>query len=194
MMFDRAIAHAIRTISDRARARVALGPRVGRNVRIVGRASVVRDGEIHVGEDVVIVSSPAPVTIVAHDGASIEIGDGVIIESGAVIRARGRVVIPAGTHVAAGSIIDDDVVAGHDDASPTSSTALDRVRAIVAAIAPAAERAGVATDVRTFEGWDSLAALRVIVALEKELGITLPHDLFAEPRTLASLATLASSP
>ena len=193
MIFERVIAHAIRTVSDRARARVAFGPRVGKNVRIVGRASVVRDGEIRVGDDVVIVSSPAPVTIVAHDGASIEIGDGAVIESGAVIRARGRLVIPAGARIAAGSIVDDEVV-GREDASPTSSTALDRVRAIVAAVAPAAERAGAATDVRTFEGWDSLAALRVIVALEKELGITLPHDLFAEPRTLASLATLASPP
>lgn len=192
MIFERVIAHTIRDVSDRTKARVAFGRGVGRNVRIVGRASVVRDGDIHVGDDVVIVSAPAPVTIVAHEGASIDIGAGAVIESGAVIRAHERVVIPPGAHVAAGAIIDDEVT-DVEDMSPVSGTALDRVRAIVSSVVEAAEDAGGATDVRTLEGWDSLAALRVVVALENELGITLPHDLFAEPRTLASLAALASS-
>jgi acyl carrier protein len=193
MIFERVIAHTIRSISDRTRARVAFGRRVGKNVRIVGRPSVVRDGDIRVGDDVVIVSLPAPVTIIAHEGASIDIGEGVVIESGAVIRARDRVVIPPGACVAAGAIIDDDDFAIHEDAlGPTSSTALDRVRAIVAGVVAAAEDAGAATDVRSLEGWDSLTALRVVVSLETELGITLPHDLFAEPRTLASLTALAS--
>jgi acyl carrier protein len=193
MIFERVIAHTIRDISDRTRARVTFGRRVGKNVRIVGRASVVRDGEIRVGDDVIIISSPAPVTIVAREGASIEIGDGAVIESGAVIRARDHVVIPAGARVAAGAIIDDEVTEAHE-ASAASGTSLDRIRAIVSAVVRSAEDAGAATDVRTLEGWDSLAALRVIVSLEKELGLTLPHDLFAEPRTLASLATLASPP
>ena len=86
-----------------------------------------------------------------------------------------------------------DGSADAEDASTPSSTALDRVRAIVASVAPSAEDANATTDVRSLEGWDSLAALRVIVSLEKELGITLPHDLFAAPRTLASLAALAST-
>ena len=192
MIFERVIAHTIRDVSDRTKARVAFGRRVGRNVRIVGRASVVRDGEIHVGDDVTIVSAPAPVTIVAHEGASIDIGAGAIIESGAIIRARERVVIPAGARVAAGAIIDDEVK-DVEDAAAASGTAIDRVRAIVADVIASAEDAGAATDVRTLEGWDSLAALRVIVSLEKELGVTLPHDLFAEPHTLASLAALASA-
>jgi len=191
MIFERAIAHTIRDVSDRTRARVAFGRRVGKNVRIVGRASVVRDGEIRVGDDVVIVSSPAPVTIVAHEGASIEIGDGAVIESGAVIRAHDHVVIPAGARIAAGSIIDDEVVRVAD--APAASNAIDRVREILASVVEAAEHADAGTDVRTLAGWDSLAALRVIVSLEKELGVVLPHDLFTEPRTLASLATLASA-
>lgn len=186
MIFERAIAHTIRDVSDRTRARVAFGRRVGRNVRIVGRASVVRDGEISVGDDVVIVSSPAPVTIVAHEGASIEIGDGAVIESGAIIRAHDHVVIPAGAKIAAGSIIDDEVIV--EDAAPATGTSIGRVREIVSSVVEAARDAGAAIDLRTLEGWDSLAALRVIVSLEKELDVVLPHDLFAEPRTLASLA------
>ena len=192
MIFERVIAHTIRDVSDRTRARVAFGRGVGRNVRIVGRASVVRDGEIHVGDDVTIVSSPAPVTIVAHEGASIDIGAGAVIESGAIIRAHEHVVIPPGAHVAAGSIIDDEVQSG-GDAVTASGSAIDRIREILASVVEAAEDANATTDVRTLEGWDSLAALRVIVSLEKELGITLPHDLFTEPRTLASLAALASA-
>lgn len=193
MIFERVIAHTIRDVSDRTKARVAFGRRVGRNVRIVGRASVVRDGEIRVGDDVTIVSSPAPVTIVAHEGASIDIGAGAIIESGAVIRAHEHVAIPPGARVAAGAIIDDEVT-NVEDVAAVSGTALDRVRAIVSAVVESAEDASAVTDVRTLEGWDSLAALRVIVSLENELGITLPHDLFTEPRTLASLAALASAP
>lgn len=193
MIFERVIAHTIRNVSDRAKARVAFGRRVGRNVRIVGRASVVRDGEINVGDGVTIVSSPAPVTIVAHEGASIDIGAGAVIESGAIIRAREHVVIAPGARVAAGTIIDDEV-AYVEDSVTASGSALDRVRAILSTVIDAAGDAGATTDVRALEGWDSLAALRVIVALERDLGITLPHDLFTEPRTLASLAALASPP
>ena len=191
MIFERVIAHTIRDVSDRTRARVAFGKRVGRNVRIVGRASVVRDGEIRVGDDVVIVSSPAPVTIVAYEGASIEIGDGAVIESGAIIRAHDHVVIPPGAKIAAGSIIDDEVA--HVEETPMSSTSIDRVREIISSVVEAARDAGAGADVRTLDGWDSLAALRVIVSLEKELGVVLPHDLFTEPRTLASLANLAGT-
>ena len=192
MIFERAIAHTIRDVSDRTKARALLGPHVGKNVRIVGRASVVREGELRVGDDVVIVSSPAPVTIVAHEGASIEIGAGAIIESGAVIRAHERVVIPPGAHVAAGAIIDDEAPPSEDVNSVHDEHAIQRVREIVADVVEAAADADATADVRTLAEWDSLAALRVVVALEKELGVSLPHDLFAEPRSLAALAAFAT--
>lgn len=191
MIFERAIAHKIRDVSDRTRARVALGPHVGKNVRIVGRASVVREGDIRVGDDVLIVSSPAPVTIVAYAGATIEIGEGAIIESGAVIRAHDRVVIAAGAHVAAGAIIDDEVAVA-DDVNTVHEAELGRVRDVLSEVVETVHEADATLDVRTLAGWDSLAALRVIVSLEKEFGVTLPHDLFAEPRTLASLAAFVT--
>jgi acyl carrier protein len=38
-------------------------------------------------------------------------------------------------------------------------------------------------DLRLFKEWDSLAALRVLVAIEREFAVTLPHDLLVnEPR------------
>jgi acyl carrier protein len=194
MIFERAIAHKIRDVSDRARARYALGKHVGKNVRIVGLPSVVREGELRVGDDVVIVSSPAPVTIVAHAGASIEIGDGVVIESGAVIRAQHKVVILPGAHVEAGAIIDDDTstAALVNTVHDTARASHDRIREVIASVVESARDLDPAADVRSVAGWDSLAALRVVVALEKELDVMLPHDLFVQPRTLASIADVAN--
>jgi len=216
MNFGRVIAHKVRDVSDRTRARVALGSDVGTDVRIVGIPSVVRHGALRVGSGVVIVSVPAPVTIVVHTGASIVIEDGVTIESGAVLRASKRIVIGAGAHVGAGVIIDDEasdeelrIAAGAvlgdgalyaNDAqavpekvnSVHDAARLDRIRAVVADITEAAKTLDSSADMRTLPDWDSLLALRVIVALEKELGTTLPHDLFAQPCTIESIATLTS--
>jgi len=209
------LARTIASISDRARARVVLGARVGSGVRLLGTPSVVSRGTLVVGARAVIVSTPAPVTIVIRPNASVEIGEDALIESGAVIRARGRVVIGRGARIGVGCIVDDEtadseltvpdgewipdgaiVTTGVSHAEePNPSARADatnqRIRDVVCSVVSAVAELDDTSDLRGAPGFDSLAALRVIVALEKELGVGLPHDLFTRPRTIASLAAIA---
>jgi acyl carrier protein len=73
------------------------------------------------------------------------------------------------------------------------SPLLQRVRDVVTRIVPGAAALSSNADLRALDQWDSLAALRVLVALEGALGVSLPTDLFATPRTLEALAELALS-
>jgi len=179
--------------TEDARAHLALrkAARVGRGVRVYGRVNVVCHGTLVVGDRVVIVSTPSPVTIVVERGAVLEIGDDACVESGSVLRARRRVLVDRGTRVEAGSVIDD--MARGDGELRVSTTGartaprLARIRAVMASVVPAVRDVGPADDVRHAPGWDSLAALHVIVALERELDVHLPHDFFAHARTLESI-------
>lgn len=200
MSLSRWMVRAAARWTDDALARVVLrGARVGRNVRVFGIPSVVCEGTLLVGDDAVIVSTPAPVTIVVERGASVEIGAGACIEAGVTLHARRRIVIAPGARVEPGSVIDDlasdasETVVAHER-SPSRdarSTGSGRVRAIVAFIVPTVRELGPADDVRRAPGWDSLAALRVIVTLEKELGVVLAHDLFARAYTLEAIERAA---
>jgi acyl carrier protein len=64
------------------------------------------------------------------------------------------------------------------------------VRTVVGRIVAAASEVDAAAVLSHIKGWDSLAALRVLVALEKEFGVVLPHNLFSESPTLANVAPL----
>ena len=193
---------ASRSIED-ARARLALGrvSRLGRDVRVLGRPNVVADGTIVIGNGVVIVSTPAAVTLVSERGATIEVGDGASIESGVTIRARRRVRIEPGARIEAGAVIDDLtsvepelLVSARAERGKRSerARASDRIREVIASVVAKAAELGPSEDIRALPGWDSLAALRVIVALEKQLGLQLPHDLFSQPRTLETIEAVAA--
>lgn len=207
------LARTFASVSDRLHARVLLGPGIGPGVRVLGTPSVVCRGSLVVGARAVLVSTPAPVTIVVAPGASVELGEDALVESGAVLRARRRVVVGRRARVGVGCVVDDELsppelvvpdgawladgaVVGGPPATrdagrePRRARADERVRAIVCSIVPAASRFGDGSDLRALPGFDSLAALRLVVALENSLGVRLPHDLFKEPRTVASLADL----
>jgi acyl carrier protein/acetyltransferase-like isoleucine patch superfamily enzyme len=236
----RALAKATVRALDAARAHAALASatQVGKGVRVLGWPSVASEGELVVERGVVIVASPSPVEILVARGARLVIGAGSVLESGATLRARSRLILGRGVRVGAGSVIDDDaqdaggieigddawledgalVVGGErikahsrvkrptalgDErtkiAERTSSDAVRdplrsaddaQLRRVVARIVPGALGASSETDLRTIAGWDSLAALRVLVALEKEFRVGLPQDLFATARSLESVLPL----
>jgi acyl carrier protein len=48
-------------------------------------------------------------------------------------------------------------------------------------------------ELTTVRGWDSLAALRALVALEKEFSVVLPITLFAERPSVASVAPVIAA-
>jgi acyl carrier protein len=202
---------------------------VGAGVRVFGWPQISCDGEFVVGDGVVFVSSPAPIEIVVPRGGRLAIGDGSLIEGGAILRARHRVTIGIHARIGVGCIVDDDgrlpeeiivrdrawiedgavllggarvaagvtvskgsVVGGSGAAPASARTANDdhaarvieqRVRAVIVRVVPSASLVEKGADLRACKGWDSLAALRALVALEKEFAVTLPHDLFSqEPR------------
>jgi acyl carrier protein len=227
------IAETISSAFDEAKSRVALrgATAVGAGTRVFGWPQVASQGELTIGRRVVLVSTPAPITLLVAPGGSVVIGDGALIESGATVRARGRVVIGHRARLGVGCILDDDgpgrditvndgawvedgvvllggtVVAaqkvvkrertvtdlagaGATRAEPTveATGIVDRrVRTIVSRVVAAAGTIDVSTDLADIKGWDSLAALRVLVALEKEFGVSLPSDLLANHPTLQSI-------
>jgi acyl carrier protein len=216
-VIKRKLLRTIVSLSDAARARVTLGTHVGPGVRLLGTPSIVSQGTLVVGARAVLVSTPAPVTIVIRPNASVEIGEEALVESGAVIRAHGRVVIGRGARVGVGCVVDDEtceselcipdrewmadgtVVTASGGPSPAraeshvvrADATRERIREVVCGIVSGAWELDDASDLRGAPGFDSLAALRVLVALEKELGVSLPHDLFTRPRTIDSLAAIA---
>jgi acyl carrier protein len=234
-MLAKAVAKAVLRAADAAHARLALAgaARVEAGVRVLGWPSVVSEGELIVERDVVLVARPSPVEILLARGARVVVGAGSVLESGASLRARRRIVIGRNVRVGAGCIIDDDgpkddgIEIGEDAwledgaivvggarvaararvgaraaASATSLTPLlvkeaspigggdDAVRQIVGRVLPGALETRSDADLRHIPGWDSLAALRILVALEKEFRVTLPQDLFATGRSLESVKVL----
>lgn len=222
---------AVSAAIDEAKARVAIrvATRLGPGTRVFGWPRIACDGELVVGRSVVFVSTPAPITLVVAPGASIVIGEGALIESGATVRASGRVVIGSRARIGVGCILDDEGPAGrgitvHDGAwledgvvllggavvaaqafvrrersnleAPAGTEAADaetallvgtRVRSVVSRVVSAAGSIEASADLAHVKGWDSLAALRVLVALEKEFAVSLPSDLLANHPTLESI-------
>jgi len=235
-MMGRSVARAVSGAVDGVRARLALSgaAKVGPGVRLFGWPTVVAEGRLVIGRDVVFVSTPAPVSLFVATGAELVIGDGAVIESGAIVRAGRSVVLGPRSRIGVGCVVDDGgaaagilvadegwlddgavlvggaiiragarvarggVVGGEaappvapagfiDGEARTLSEREDRVREVVGRILPSAARAPHGVDLRLFKGWDSLAALRILVALEKEFAVTLPHELFSRQHTIASL-------
>ena len=186
--------------NEEARARVALrGARIGRDIRVYGWPNVVCRGEIVIGDGVVILSTPAAVTLIADPGASIEIGDGAVLESGVTLHAHKRIVVAPHARVEAGALLDDlasdapeiVVAPGRAQRAARQVPADSRVRDVLATIVPAVAGLGPRDDVRAAPGWDSLAALRAVVELEQALGASLPHDLFTRVHTLEAIERVA---
>src|ERR1019366_5555747 len=110
----------------------------------------------------------------ASDCAELRVDDGAQLADGAVVLSSSSLM----------ECLRAKVVVGR---TPTTS---DRVRAVIGGILPAISTIGGDEDMRGIAAWDSLTALRVVVALENELGVELPYDLFAAPRTLDSVAAI----
>jgi acyl carrier protein len=187
------------------------------------------------GRDVTLVSRPLPVHLVAWPGATIEIGDSVVLEAGCTIVAKGRVVIGDGARLGAccvlmdsgessvekpgiqigkgaileadtmvldGAVVEDGAriargttIGGSTTFEPPGPPARvgpdgelsAKLRSVVASIVRAIEHVGFDDDWKYVEGWDSVAAIHVIVAVEDAFGVTLPSNFLSNSRTLRAL-------
>ncbi|HZX93270.1 MAG TPA: acyltransferase [Myxococcales bacterium] len=81
--------------------------RRGARIRLVGRPVLLGSGDIEIGDDVEIVSSPVPSHFLAAGAARLEVGDGVRIGHGAAISALGHVRIGAGARLGPFCVVSD---------------------------------------------------------------------------------------
>jgi acyl carrier protein len=151
----------------------------GAAIRVKGRVSIGDGARVGVG------------CIIDDDGPSageIVIGDGAWVEDHAVLLQSAR--------LSAGSFVARAAPPAHHGASSSPSSpdadrlALEvdgRVRAVLARLVLGASNVDRTTDLTEVKGWDSLAALRVLVALEKEFAVVLPHQLLAKSPSLETV-------
>ncbi|HLK39606.1 MAG TPA: phosphopantetheine-binding protein [Polyangiaceae bacterium] len=143
-----------------------------------------------------------PGCVVDDDGPDllpIEVGDRAWVEERAVLLGGARVA--PGSVIERGAVLGSTTVAGaaastgQAQAVKTESLrAIEaQVRAVIARVVPSVATADAEVDLRTFKGWDSLAALRAVVALEKEFKRSLPYDLFTQHPRIASVTPHVAS-
>ncbi|AKU99852.1 Maltose O-acetyltransferase [Labilithrix luteola] len=157
----------------------------------VGAFVVVMDTDFHTAADIDASSATSPVKI----GARAVIDDHVTILKGASIGE--------GAHVGAGSVVSGTVPAGafvrgvpasvvvvDAPGKGSSSISPDRVPEVVMATV---ERTFAVTSAqpnqgpKDIPGWDSLGALRLLVALEEACGISLPEDSLRDVASIEEL-------
>lgn len=162
-------------VTVRANTRVTIGSRAR-----IGAGSVVDDEAGEPGEE----------------SGEIKIGDDAWIEDGALILSGASV--GAAELVPRGAIVgvryeepNPPTMRSPPSRAPEANVAVrathGRIRKVIARVVSAAEGVEPSANLRQLRGWDSLAALRVLVALEKEFAVVLPHDLFSEETTMDRL-------
>ncbi|HXX68477.1 MAG TPA: phosphopantetheine-binding protein [Polyangiaceae bacterium] len=240
MTFGGTFARTALRLLDAGRARIALdgATHIGGDVRVLGWMRVINEGELVVGRGAAFVSRPAPIELRVAPGARLIIGDQALLESGATVRARGRIEIGPEARLGAGCVVDDDGPDGHEisigagawiengvvllggsivaagsvvgrapevdaaedgrspfgrstDSSrdPRTRNVETRVRAVISRVVRGADGIDPGDCFVEVTGWDSLAALRALVALEKEFAIVLPSQLFTKQSSLASVTS-----
>jgi acyl carrier protein len=157
--------------------------RIGSDVH-VGRNIMVLDTDFHVAH--AMTTQGASAAIVIEDGVRIE--DDVIVLKGSSLGA--------GAHVASGSVVSGVVaprshVAGvparavlrRDGASLFTGDVTERVRAVM-------EHSLALDGLASLAEVDSLAALRLLLALEDEFGVTLPDGAASQLQSVDAVARI----
>jgi acetyltransferase-like isoleucine patch superfamily enzyme/acyl carrier protein len=180
---------------------VARGARlvVEERALIESGASLRTGSSLHIGRGVRVGAGCIIGDEAAGDRATL-IGDGAWLENGAVV-ASGTVVPPGavvGASAPVGSVASSPVRREPpppvDDGADRIPADIDRrLRAVLSRVVAATSSVEPATELTQVKGWDSLAALRALVAIEKEFSIILPITLFAERPSLASVTPVIAA-
>jgi acetyltransferase-like isoleucine patch superfamily enzyme len=154
----------------------------------IGDFAIVLDSDFHAAEDMSARSAPRPIRI----GKKARIGHRVVVLPGSSIGP--------GAVVRAGSIVSGEVAAGttvegnparvrlerDDSAEPTGDAARDVPR-LVMRVFGLPGIPDIYAGPAQISQWDSLGALRLIVALEETFGISLAEDQFKSVRSIHDL-------
>jgi acyl carrier protein len=156
--------------------------RIGRGVRI--GAGCVIDGEAPGGD-------PYAGGVSIGEGAWLE--NGVILHGGAEV-PPGTVIRPEISAFAPRSPRSEGQGFSDEHASGEGEADFDRrLRAVLSRVVAATSTVEPDAELTTVRGWDSLAALRALVALEREFSIVLPVNLFAERPSLAAVKPIIAA-
>jgi acyl carrier protein len=199
---------AVALVSSPSAVNLLVGPGgslvIGDRALIESGAAIRARGRVRIG-GAVRIGAGCIVDDEGGDDDEISIGDGAWLEDGAVLLG--------GAHVAAGAVVPRGVPGGAANGAPpapvpsskeSDGPTLDadarevdrRIRAVLGRLIFGASNVDRSASLAGVKGWDSLAALRVLVALEKEFAVVLPSHLFAQNPSLESvtpviLATVA---
>jgi acetyltransferase-like isoleucine patch superfamily enzyme/acyl carrier protein len=157
---------------------------IGDGARI-GPFAVISDTDFHVAGKRDARSDTAPVVI----GCGVRLGSRVTVLRGSSIGDGARVT--AGS-VVAGVIAAGAVVAGVP-ARAVSRAGLARLPDIVASVLGLSAAPGPGTALTELRGWDSLSALRVLLAIEEAFAVILEEGAVARARDLAELSRLVEA-
>jgi acetyltransferase-like isoleucine patch superfamily enzyme/acyl carrier protein len=151
----------------------------------IGAFSIILDTNFHVAEDFKTNATPKRIRI----GRGVRIGHRVVILPGSTLGAGATV--KAGS-VVSGDIEEGSIVEGNPARAPLersdreASTSEDVPRLVMKVLGLSS-----VPDVRSGPGqipqWDSLGALRLIVALEEKLGVLLAEDQVKTVRSIREL-------
>jgi acetyltransferase-like isoleucine patch superfamily enzyme len=169
-------------------ARVALGDRVviGSGAAIACEAEICVGSDVCIGRDVMILDTDF------HDAASMDapgaaqpivIDDGARIDDGVIVLKGSR--IGAGAWVAASSVVSGVVAAGAFVSGVPARVRRERSGGDLGERVRALFEETFAND-----AWDSLGALRLLLAIEDELGVKLPDGALSRASTVDEVIDL----
>jgi acetyltransferase-like isoleucine patch superfamily enzyme len=146
---------------------------------------IVMDSDFHVAEDKTVDATPRPVRI--GDGA--RLGHRVVVLPGSTVGAGA--VVRAGS-VVSGEVPEGAVVEGNPARPPleragASATAAEDVPELVMLVLGLPGVPGLDAGPAQISEWDSLGALRIVVALEERLGVSLTDDDVRSVRSIGEL-------
>jgi acetyltransferase-like isoleucine patch superfamily enzyme/acyl carrier protein len=151
----------------------------------IGAFTIVLDTNFHVAEDFKTNAIPKRIRI----GEGVRIGHRVVILPGSMLGARASV--KAGS-VVSGDIAEGAIVEGNPARAPLEGGDRDRdtpddVPALVMKVLGLSSVPDVHAGPGQIPQWDSLGALRLIVALEERLGVVLAEDQVKTVRSIREL-------
>ncbi|HEY1958250.1 MAG TPA: hypothetical protein VGH28_21685 [Polyangiaceae bacterium] len=164
--------------------------RIGDDVRI-GRNVMILDTDFHELGDMSQPSAPLPVVI----ESSARLDDGVVVLKGAHIGA--------GARIGRGSVVSGNIEPGvfatgvparaaRKSGVASDADLADRIRAIVAETFDTSRPVDLADGPREIPRWDSLGTLRLLLAVEDELGVRLGDGGLYGAKTVADVVTIAA--
>jgi acetyltransferase-like isoleucine patch superfamily enzyme/acyl carrier protein len=192
----------------RGRGRITIGD----GVHVGCGAAIASEAGITIGDGVLLAAGCMLLDTDFHgsdDYARASEASPIVIEGGATL-GRGVVVLKGtrigrGARVAAGSVVSGIVAPGavvsgvparvqraaaarRGDASGEPGDVLERVRTVVSEVFSASRPVEPSDGPATIPSWDSLGALRLLLALEDELRVVLADDVLRNAQTVAEVA------